>query len=88
MALQVLRAARNVGLHIPEDLSLVGFDDMDVVSQIDPPLTTVRQDPTQIGASAAQRLLDLIERGAARERITLLPTRLIVRDSTAPPPDK
>jgi DNA-binding LacI/PurR family transcriptional regulator len=86
MALQALQAARHAGLRVPKDLSIVGFDDLDFVSQISPPLTTVRQDPTMIGARAAQCLLNLINEEPACEELDLLPTELIVRGSTATPP--
>jgi DNA-binding LacI/PurR family transcriptional regulator len=82
MALQVLRAAALAGLRVPHDLSLVGFDDMEIVSHIDPPLTTVAQDPFAIGAEAARCLLDMINRGRIWSQLISLPVQLIVRQST------
>ncbi|MCC7447860.1 MAG: GntR family transcriptional regulator [Anaerolineae bacterium] len=83
MALQVLRAANLAGLKVPDDLSLVGFDDMEIVSHIDPPLTTVAQNPFRVGAEAARVLLDLVGGKRPDQPTILLPTRLIVRESTA-----
>ena len=83
MALQVLRAASLAGLKVPGDLSLVGSDDMEIVSHIDPPLTTVAQNPFRVGAEAARVLLDLIGGKRPDQPTILLPTRLIIRESTA-----
>lgn len=85
MAFKVLRAAALAGLRVPHDLSLVGFDNMDMVDLVDPPLTTVAQDAGLMGSEAARRLLAMIEGESAQEIMTLLPTRLVVRGSTAPP---
>jgi DNA-binding LacI/PurR family transcriptional regulator len=82
LALGVLQAARELGLHVPRDLSVTGYDDIEESSRGHPPLTTVRQDLYQQGQDCARRL---ISPGSAT---TLLhPTRLIVRASTAPPPE-
>jgi GntR family transcriptional regulator of arabinose operon len=83
MAIRVLRAAAAAGIRVPEELSLVGFDNLDVGKYLTPPLTTVAQDTNGMGAEAAHRLLDLIEGEATQEILTLLPTELIVRGSTA-----
>jgi GntR family transcriptional regulator, arabinose operon transcriptional repressor len=85
MAFKVLRAASLAGLRVPQDLSLVGFDNMDMVDMVDPPLTTVAQDTGLMGSEAARRLISFIEGEAVQEIMTLLPTRLVVRGSTAPP---
>lgn len=84
MALQIIRAAKLERLKIPHDLSLVGFDDLEIVSHTEPPLTTVAQDPYRIGAEAARHLLELIAGRRPSQRTIYLPTRLIVRESTAP----
>lgn len=86
MALQVLRAASNAGLTIPDDLSLVGFDDHEFVAHIDPPLTTIHQDPFEIGVVAAGCLYDLIQGVKPASTPILLPVRLVVRNSTGTPP--
>jgi len=84
-ALGVYQAARELRLHIPEDVSVVGFDDLPVARWVGPPLTTVRQPLVEMAVEAAE----MIMRIAAGERVTQsrieLATELIVRDSTAPP---
>lgn len=84
MAIRTLRAATAAGLRVPEDLSLVGFDDLEVSRALVPPLTTVAQNGDLLGAEAAYRLLNLLDGVPSYEVLTLLPTRLIVRGSTAP----
>ncbi|MFC6091848.1 LacI family DNA-binding transcriptional regulator [Saccharothrix lopnurensis] len=84
-ALGVMRAARELGLSIPEDLSIVGYDDVQVTEWIGPPLTTVRQPLREMATTAAQMVFTLA-RGERppNERIDLA-TELVVRQSTAPP---
>jgi LacI family xylobiose transport system transcriptional regulator len=85
-ALGVYQAAREARLHIPEDLSVVGFDDLPVARWVGPPLTTVRQPLVAMAETAAQILLDL-SRGVAPAQARIeLATELVVRESTAPPP--
>jgi alanine racemase len=85
MAIGAMRAARALGRRIPGDLSVVGFDDIDLAAHVDPPLTTVNQPVRQKGASAVELLAAAIERGQAnRPRHLTLPTRLVVRASTGP----
>jgi len=84
-AFGVLRAARGLGLRVPEDLSVVGFDDVPEASWVTPGLTTVRQPLRQMGIAAVELLLGLLKdpgRPAAR---VVLETDLIIRGSTAPP---
>jgi len=86
-ALGLLRALSEHGRRVPEDVSVVGFDDVPDASNFIPPLTTVRQDFTEIGRRGVTRLLDLIEsRSQGTERSLIIPT-LSVRRSTAPPRD-
>jgi LacI family transcriptional regulator len=85
MAAGALQAAREAGLRVPGDLSLVGFDDVHLAQLLDPPLTTVRQDRTGLGAAAAAALLELVEDPAAAPPARTLPVELVVRGSTAPP---
>lgn len=87
-ALGVYQAAREAGLRVPEDLSVVGFDDLPVVSWVDPPLTTVHQPLVEMAAAATELALAL-GRGErpARLRIELV-TSLAVRQSTGPPPSR
>ena len=81
MAFGVMEAARERGLRLPEDLSIVGFDDIPQASHVHPALTTIRQPLEEMGRSAAHLLLKYIAHPtAAIERIEL-PTRLIIRES-------
>jgi DNA-binding LacI/PurR family transcriptional regulator len=85
MALGVYQSAREEGLRIPEDLSVVGFDDLPVVSWVDPPLTTVHQPLIEMAAAATELALAL-GRGERPAHLRLeLVTTLVVRQSTAPP---
>jgi LacI family transcriptional regulator len=84
-ALGVYEAARQHGLHVPQDLSIVGFDDLPLARWISPPLTTVRQPLAEMGQVAAAMLGDLIDGTALPTRRVELSTELIVRESTAPP---
>jgi DNA-binding LacI/PurR family transcriptional regulator len=87
MAFGVMAAARALGLRIPEDLSVVGIDDHDISESMG--LTTVAQPVRTLGELAALQLAGLIgNRGDPRpaQRVEV-PTMVVVRDSTAPPPD-
>lgn len=89
MAAGVLRAATDLDLAVPQDLSVVGFDDHAVAERTQPPLTTVRQDAVDKGNRAAALLVGMLstpepDRGAPEHQV--LPTELIVRGSTAPVP--
>lgn len=88
LAVGALQAAAELGVSVPADLSVVGFDDSPVAAHTTPPLTTVAQPQEEKGRLAAQWLVEDIERGAGprgRDRQTILPTELLVRESTAPP---
>jgi LacI family transcriptional regulator len=85
MALGVYEAARQRGLLIPAELSVVGFDDLPVARWLSPPLTTVRQPLTDMGRVAAEMLWGLVEGPRMRTQRMELATELIVRESTAPP---
>jgi DNA-binding LacI/PurR family transcriptional regulator len=87
MAIGAMRVARELGLRVPDDLSVVGFDDIDLAAHVDPPLTTVHQPIRQKGADAVRLLLAEIEqREAHRPEHLRLETRLIIRGSTGPAP--
>jgi DNA-binding LacI/PurR family transcriptional regulator len=84
-ALGVYQAARALGLRIPADLSVVGFDDLPIAALLDPPLTTVRQPLTEMAAAATELALTL-GRGVEPPQMGLeLATTLTVRESTGPP---
>jgi DNA-binding LacI/PurR family transcriptional regulator len=82
MAIGVLRAAREAGLHVPDDLAVIGVDDMPLASYFDPPLTTMRQDLVEIGCQAAHLLIRAVENPGAERQHLRLPAELIVREST------
>jgi DNA-binding LacI/PurR family transcriptional regulator len=84
MVLGVLIALRELGFACPRAVSLIGFDDFDWSAYIDPPLTIVRQPAGQLGATAAKTLLKRIRHpGRDRYEKVLLPTQLVVRQSTS-----
>jgi LacI family transcriptional regulator len=84
-ALGVYQAAREARLHIPEDLSVVGFDDLPVARWVGPPLTTVRQPLVEMAEAAATLVLELAHGHEPAQMRVELATELIVRESTAPP---
>jgi DNA-binding LacI/PurR family transcriptional regulator len=77
-------AARERGVRIPRDLSVIGFDDMDFARVLEPPLTTVALDAELLGATAFE-LFEAQIAGRRRRAATVLPAELVVRGSTAPP---
>jgi DNA-binding LacI/PurR family transcriptional regulator len=80
-----LEAARRAGVRVPDDLSVVGFDDLPFVQWLGPPLTTVRQPLADMGSAAADMVLALaLGTPPAHARVEL-PTTLVIRHSTAPP---
>jgi LacI family transcriptional regulator, galactose operon repressor len=83
-AFGVLDAARDHGLVVPRDLSIVGFDDVPLAQRVSPPLTTVRQPIDEIGRLATATLLDVIA-GRDPGELERCPVELVVRESTAPP---
>jgi LacI family transcriptional regulator len=85
-AFGVVEAARVTGRRIPEDLSVVGFDDLPISRWFSPPLTTVRQPLADMGRTAAEMLLTMIDGREPHGRQVELATELVVRSSTAPPP--
>jgi len=82
MAIGVLRAAREAGLRVPDELAVIGVDDMPLASYFDPPLTTMRQDLVEIGCQAAHLLIRAVENPGAERQHLRLPAELIVREST------
>jgi LacI family transcriptional regulator len=82
MAIGVIRAAAEAGLSVPDDLSIVGFDDIQSAQHMHPPLTTLAQDKPGLGVAAARALLRQVEGADSAEPVTL-PVELIVRGSTA-----
>lgn len=81
----VIEAAVELGLDVPGDLSVIGFDDIPEASQMSPALTTVRQPMQKLGATAARMVLALMTGETLESTHVLLPTRLVPRATTAPP---
>ena len=89
MAIGAMRALRELGLDIPSDVSVVGFDDIDLAPHVDPPLTTVHQPIRRKGEEAVRALLTVVaRRGSATPEHRRLETRLVVRGSTGPVPER
>jgi alanine racemase len=87
MAIGAMRALRDLRLAIPGDVSVVGFDDIDLAPHVDPPLTTVHQPIRRKGAEAVRLLLTVVQRrDQAIPEHRRLETHLIVRESTGPVP--
>ena len=81
MAVGALRLIREAGLCVPDDVALVGFDDLPLASRPDPQLTTVRQPVYQFGMKAVEILIDLIENGVQPPRRIIMDTELVIRQS-------
>lgn len=86
LAIGAFQAARNLGLSVPRDVSIVGFDDIDMARYTEPPLTTVHQPIRRKGEEAVRLLLSVVAgTGPNRVEHRQLETTLVVRGSTAPP---
>ena len=88
VALGVYQAARQLELHVPDDLSVVGFDDSLLAPLVTPPLTTVNQPLEDMGAAAVRTLVDLSQGRPVSGTPIRLATSLALRASTAPPPSR
>jgi LacI family transcriptional regulator len=84
-AIGALQAARARGVRVPEDLSVVGFDDVEHAAIVTPALTTIRQPLAEMGRTAVSLLMRLLEHQRFETLHVELATRLVVRESTAPP---
>jgi LacI family transcriptional regulator, galactose operon repressor len=84
LAIGAIQAARARGLRVPEDVSVVGFDDVELATIVSPTLTTVRQPLAEMGRTAVSLLMRLLERQRFETLHVELGTRLVVRESTAP----
>lgn len=81
MAFGVLRALRDLECSVPDEVAVVGFDDLDASALTQPPLTTVRQPIRRAGIAAVETLLDIIENGADPVQRIVMPTQLVIRES-------
>jgi LacI family transcriptional regulator len=86
MAIGVLRTLTARGIRVPDDIALVGFDDIYPATLCDPPLTTVRQPIRGIGERACEQLIERIATPTLRPSVELLPTELVIRSSCGCPP--
>ena len=85
LAIGAVRAAQALGLDVPGDLSVAGFDDIEAARLITPPLTTVRVFKFEMGVEAGMRLIHIM-RGTVNKPLKLvLPTEIVYRESTAKP---
>jgi DNA-binding LacI/PurR family transcriptional regulator len=84
-ALGVYQAARELRLHIPEDVSVVGFDDLPLARWVSPPLTTIRQPLVEMAVTAAELVLSMARGEKLVQPRVELATELVIRESTAPP---
>ncbi|MCA2001904.1 MAG: LacI family transcriptional regulator [Chloroflexi bacterium] len=83
MALGVMSAAREAGIKVPSQLSVIGVDDMPLSSYFDPPLTTMRQDIPRIGREATRMLLEIVQHKTTQTCDMKLPAELVIRQSTS-----
>ncbi len=82
MAIGALRALKRRGVRVPEEVEIVGFDDIELASLVDPPLTTVAQPASEMGRRSAALLLLLVEGKPPTERIVTFEPKLVVRGTT------
>jgi DNA-binding LacI/PurR family transcriptional regulator len=88
-AIGAIQALRELGLDVPADVSVVGFDDIDLAAHVDPPLTSVHQPIREKGRTAARLLMRVIEAGEPPAAVhRRLATRLVVRASSGPAPER
>lgn len=86
LAFGAMAALRNAGLDCPSQVSVIGFDDVDMAAYVHPPLTTIGQPMQAIGAKAAQLLFDILDGKQKSPQSVTLPHSLVSRESVAPPP--
>jgi DNA-binding LacI/PurR family transcriptional regulator len=86
LAIGAIRAVRDAGLRIPEDISLLGYDDISMAKYLVPRLTTVSKDITSLGRTAVTLLLARIQQPDRPHHTEQRPARLIIRESTGPSP--
>jgi DNA-binding LacI/PurR family transcriptional regulator len=84
MAFRVLQAARDLGVSVPDELSVTGYDDLEISQFSHPPLTTVRQPSHAVAQVAVQYLLERMDNREGPSRQTLIAPTLVVRGSTQP----
>lgn len=88
LAVGVIKEAKKHGLHVPNDLAIVGFDDQEISTVIDPTLTTVKQPIEQLGEIAATLIIDQLQGKVGLPKRTVLETTLLIRESCGSIKDK
>lgn len=88
MAIGATQKAKQMGFRVPQDISIMGFDDIEFSQYCDPPLTTISQPRYEIGRQSMLMLLELLKGNDVRSGSRLLESSLIVRESTAPPKNR
>jgi LacI family transcriptional regulator len=88
MAIGVLRTLTKHNIRVPDDIAIIGFDDIYPATLCDPPLTTVNQPIRSIGERACERLIERIAHPTLRTAVELLPTELVIRSSCGCPPGR
>jgi LacI family transcriptional regulator len=86
MAVGAMCALHGAGLRVPDDISVVGYDDIPLASYTIPRLTTIAQPARQIGQLAVRRLIESLRKEDTSPEHECLPVNLVARDSCAPPP--
>jgi LacI family transcriptional regulator len=81
MAIGALRALREANIRVPDDVAVVGYDDVPLANMTEPPLTTVRQSIQKMGATAVKTLIDIIRHPGGPPRHIVVDTELIIRES-------
>jgi GntR family transcriptional regulator, arabinose operon transcriptional repressor len=81
VAMHILKTALDMGVKVPDELSIVGFDNIEISQHLEVPLTTVEQDFYQVGYKAAMVLIDRISSGLSKQEKIIIPTKLIERES-------
>jgi LacI family transcriptional regulator len=81
MAFAAIRAIQEAGSSVPEDIAVIGFDDIPAAATSKPPLTSIRQPIQQTGKIVAEMLIDMIEHPNPQPHRVILPTELIIRSS-------
>ena len=82
MAIGALKGLKEKGLKVPDNISVTGFDDLDMANYCDPPLTTIRQPAVRMGEEAAELLFRIIEGEQPKLTEYILPFEIIIREST------
>lgn len=88
LAVGTMLAIREAGLHVPDDISVVGLDDLTIAAYQNPPLTTVRQSLTELATLGSRMLFNILDNKEPEQQEIVMEPVLVVRQSTAPPPQR